>query len=186
MNSPRTSQRGGGERGPGGRGFCELDLGTFRNAVVLPVGSHMNSIAYVALGLIALMLANLLNRDGDSFVTVVSLIFFGLTAIVKGFTHPSGKTTVSGEPTHAVAKRQARIEDALAHMPFAEEVDDTAATQSRSPTIPAKFGKPAPKVAATPYRSPTAASGQVTLNSAKYLNGGKPDFRKGTTRDTSD
>ena len=93
---------------------------------------------------------------------------------------------VVGESDDTVAKRQARIEDALAHMPFAEEVDDTAATQSRSPTIPAKFGKPAPKVAATPYRSPTAASGQVTLNSAKYLNGGKPDFRKGTTRDTSD
>ena len=139
----------------------------------------MKNIAYVVIGLLALMLAGDLNASGESFAATVPLAVFGLMVIVKGFTHSSGKTT------HTVAKPQARIEDALAEMPFAEEVDN-ASTNPGSPKIPAKFGKPALKAATTPFRSPTAAGGQVTLNMAKYLNGGKPDFRKGTPRDTTD
>ena len=140
----------------------------------------MTNIAYVVGGLLALMLAGHLNESGAAPAATLPLALLGLSTILKGLTHARDKATSqsAGEP-------QARVEHAVEEVPFAEEIADASAAPGVT-KIPAQFGKPAPAAAPTPFRNPHASGGHVALSSAKNLNGGKPDFRKGSVRETHD
>lgn len=80
---------------------------------------------------------------------------------------------------------------------FAEEICDDlppppmpAATPSPGGKIRARFVMPAtadaPQAPPPTFRNPNAEGGTVALSTAKYLNNGKPDFRKGSVRHTQD
>lgn len=98
----------------------------------------------------------------------IPLARLGLVLIVRGVRTTATRATAA-EATAPGAE------------PFAEEIPDTPAGQ----TIPAKFKTPSPASAPTPFRS-TDSGGTVALNSAKYLNGSKPDFREGHINETTD
>jgi hypothetical protein len=143
----------------------------------------MTNIAYVVGGLLALMLAGYLNENGASPVAPIPLALLGLCGILRGFTRASGKT-----PRETVEEPQPHTKQAVEEVPFADEVEDAPAATRAGQKIPAKFGKPkrTSADATPPFRRRTAGSGQVALNSAKYLNGGRPGFRKGTINEATD
>jgi hypothetical protein len=158
----------------------DLDSCAYRGDEFLAVCMQMINIAYVVGGLILLMLAGSVNENGGSLVGAVPLALLGVSAILKGLTHRSDKAThqPSEEPT---ARFSHQVED----VPLAEEIADAPpAPTAGGQKIRAKIVKPAP-AEPTPFRNPHS-SGTVSLNSAKYMNGGKTGFRKGGVNETHD
>jgi hypothetical protein len=95
------------------------------------------------------------------------------------------------------AKSRAVVAQPVEEEVFAEEIYDElpppplpATTPTPSGKIRARFGRPtpadAPEASPTPFRNPNSEGGSVALSTAKYLNNGKPDFRKGGTRESFD
>lgn len=145
--------------------------------------------AYAFAGVTALVFAGILQDeagDGPPSISAIVLGLTGMSMLGKAFfsrekpaPDPTEAKTAWQPPAKFAPKPAEPEEEELA---MAEPIDDEADAGQPKPITGRFGGKKVTGGKFTPTTNP--GGGQMTLSSAKYLNGGKPDFRKGTTKHT--
>jgi hypothetical protein len=141
---------------------------------------------YAFAGVTALVFAGILKEEGGSLLPGIVLALTGVSLIAKGFSRPKPAPEATGPktgwqpPSRGVATPGQPPEEELA---MAEPIEDGDEADKPKP-IAGKFGGKKLSGGKFTQAATPATGGQMTLTSAKYLNGGKQDFRKGTTKHT--